>query len=337
MKTITTVLITIILILIGHFVTAQENFKGDTIRIQLDGIMLEVSAFDLKVNTIQSAHIPDKVKALLKELENVEITEAKPNERVVIKVEDRYSYGESAYQTLEFEKQLVTKSEAVLFQGQKLLKGNSNYVLVIENQNYLISIFLDKLEDASKLLEPGIEEQLNQADANIPQNRKLTNGWLILDENKNFLPYFLDETSSITSDMLELSGGIGSGWIKNTFVTDLHARVGLAFGKKAMLRNVYFTKYELMYDFSAGTSDKPFQTNSFLSLGWEHNMSSNPEKENWIGLSFGYLVDRNGDFFEKNTFKFGFTKRINNVISINPELYLGKKGAYPGVRFSIGF
>ena len=245
--------------------------------------------------------------------------------------------GKVRIKPLSLKKQLVTKSEAVLFQGQKLLKGNSNYVLVIENQNYLISIFLDKLEDASKLLEPGIEEQLNQADANIPQNRKLTNGWLILDENKNFLPYFLDETSSITSDMLELSGGIGSGWIKNTFVTDIHARVGLAFGKKAMLRNVYFAKYELMYDFSAGTSDKPFQTNSFLSLGWEHNMSTNPAKEKWYGVSFGYLIDRNGDFFEKNTFKLGFTKRINNVISINPELYIGKKGTYPGVRFSIGF
>ena len=52
----------------------------------------------------------------------------------------------------------------------------------------------------------------------------------------------------------------------------------------------------------------------------EHNMSEDPSKEKWVGFSLGYLTGRNGDFFEKNTFKLGFVKRINNVISINPEL-----------------
>ena len=53
-------------------------------------------------------------------------------------------------------------------------------------------------------------------------------------------------------------------------------------------------------------------------------------------LSLGYLINRNGDFFEKNTFRFGAGKLSISKTTIEPSLYFNNffKGVTPGIRIS---
>ncbi len=338
MQTIKTIFLVLFLFICSQL-KGKDIYKGDKVRITIDNILVEVSTSDLKANTVTKADIPEKVKMVLAELENVEITPPAVNERIKVRLSEVYSYEKPVYKKLEFQNEKILKKEVVLFQNEKLYCGQGNYVFEIEDKNYLVRIYLDKLEDATKTTSVGFTEKLSKADAQIPDNRKKTNGWLILGQDNNFQTYFLDEIPPITTDQLEITAGIGTGLVKNQLVTDFHFRIGLTFGKKAVYKNKYFADYEIMYDFSGGTNANPFQTNHFLSLGYQHNFSNNPEKNNWIGASLGYLINRKGDFFEENTFRLRINKQLNKTITVNPEIYFNDsfKNIYPGVRFSISF
>ena len=73
-------------------------------------------------------------------------------------------------------------------------------------------------------------------------------------------------------DMLILSGGIGSGWVKNSFVSDIIFKLGLGFSRKGMMKNIYSAEWNMMYVFSDSNENKFFELNHFVSIGWEHKL-----------------------------------------------------------------
>jgi len=198
---------------------------------------------------------------------------------------------------------------------------------------------LQELTDLKKTSSDIFAEQISAAEKLLPVGRKKINGWLTLNNEGNFDTHFLDEASPLTLDMLILNAGVGAGVIKNQWVNDISLKVGLGFAKKGIQRNIYFAEFKMYYDFSNASSENLFSINSFLAAGWEHNFSKNIEKEKWFGLSLGYLVDRNTDFFEKNTWRFAIHKKINQTISVSPELYFNGffENIYPGVQIGISF
>lgn len=319
--------------------SGKEVFRGDTVRIAIGNILVEVSAYDLKVNTVEKADIPGKVAQVLSELKNVEINPPGVNERIKTRLSAVYKNGETIYRKLELEKEAITGSVIFLDQDARLYTGQGKYLFEIEDLNYLVRVFLEEIGDASKITQPEFVSYLEKADTQIPPNREKTNGWLISDQNNEFREYFLKEAPPVTSDMLVLTAGIGSGLVKNQFVSDINFRVGLTFGKKATYRNIYFADYEFMYDFSQGVEGNPFQINHFLAIGFEHNLSANPSKDNWYGLSFGYLLNANSNFFDDNTFRLRMHKRLNKTFTVVPELYFNDffKDVYPGIRFNVAF
>ncbi len=56
-------------------------------------------------------------------------------------------------------------------------------------------------------------------------------------------------------------------------------------------------------------------------------------------FSLGYLINRNGDFFEKNTFRFGAGKLKLTKTTIEPSIYFNNfiKGVTPGIRITQSF
>ena len=56
-------------------------------------------------------------------------------------------------------------------------------------------------------------------------------------------------------------------------------------------------------------------------------------------FSLGYLINRNGDFFEKNTFRLGAGKLQLLKTTIEPSIYFDNffKGVTPGIRISQAF
>ena len=157
-------------------------------------------------------------------------------------------------------------------------------------------------------------------------NYSFTEGSLV--HNKQF-----DERIGQT-DMLFLKGGVGASLIKNEPVMDLSAEIGLALSKKGILKNQYFLSYNLLFDF---IDNSTINLNSFVNLGYRYNLSKKKNDTNWLGVELGYLVSKQGDMFNENTFKFGVNWEVGKYISISPQLYFSKDSTYPAVRIGFGF
>lgn len=83
--------------------------------------------------------------------------------------------------------------------------------------------------------------------------------------------------------------------------------------------------------------------NDFLTLiyGQGGTTDHNPQKEFAFStvFSLGYLINRNGNYFERNTFRFGAGKVQFSKTTIEPSMYFNNffKGVTPGIRISQNF
>ncbi len=227
----------------------------------------------------------------------------------------------------------------VVSEGNILETDFGNIVLEIEDENYLIRLHLEKLADVKIVNSQDFLDKIRDADSKIPNNRKKINAWLIENNTHSFNTYFLNEVPPLTDDMLELNAGVGAGWIYNQFVSSFNFRLGFAFAKKGILKNRYFIDHELLYDFSNPQGETKFDLNGFLSFGYERNFSLDPNKAKWYGISAGFMVIRNGNFFEKNTFRISVHRQVNNSITIKPEIYFNDfvKNGTPALKVQIAF
>lgn len=147
--------------------------------------------------------------------------------------------------------------------------------------------------------------------------------------------YPFEKMSGLT-DALMLSGGVGVNLIKSELVIDVSAELAIAFRKKRTLKNQYYVSYNLLFDFM---DESKVNLNGFLNIGYKYNLSNKIEKPNWLGVELGYLVNKQGGLFGKNTFKLGVNWELGKYISVSPQLYMSDdfKEFYPAVRIGFGF
>jgi hypothetical protein len=341
MKTIKQILFVLffIIIVIQAYSTENVKVRGDSVRIRFENCLLEIAAFDLSINSLKDAGIQLKVNELLTELEKVEIVEPADGEKICIKWSGYIGGKEQEFKKLEM---ISIKNSSKLFvvsEGNILETDFGKIVFEIEDENYLIRLHLEKLADAKMINSQDFFDKIRDADSKIPNNRKKINAWLIENNTHSFNTHFLNEVPPLTLDMLELNAGVGAGWIYNQFVSSFNFRLGFAFAKKGILRNRYFVDHELLYDFSNPQGENKFDLNGFLSLGYERNFSLDPNKAKWYGISAGFMVIRNGNFFEKNTFRISVHRQVNNSITIKPEIYFNDfvKNGTPALKVQIAF
>lgn len=145
----------------------------------------------------------------------------------------------------------------------------------------------------------------------------------------------LDQRTGQT-DVLMLSGGVGANLIKSVPVIDASAELAIALRKKSLLKNQYYVSYNLLFDF---TDESQINLNGFLNIGYRKNLSNKAGKSNWLGVELGYLVNKQGDLFGKNTFKLAVNWELGKYISVSPQLYMSDNFTefYPAVRIGFGF
>ncbi|HPF00496.1 MAG TPA: hypothetical protein PKY63_07510 [Bacteroidales bacterium] len=99
----------------------------------------------------------------------------------------------------------------------------------------------------------------------------------------------------------------------------------------------YDIGYYLSYDWNFSFAENGTRSiNSFINLSaLEEGFL--PRLKTMAGIDMGYLVFRQGDVFEKNTFRLGFGFK-GDFWYFSPQMYFpGKfKGVYPGLRLLIG-
>ncbi len=336
-KKTTIIFLAFIFILFSFSGLSIGKYKGDTIRIQFDDCMLEVSTTSFVKNTLAGANISERAASIKNLLETVAISIPGAEELVYIAISDVDGTQTLDFKNATFEKRNRTSKKVVFFEGKVLEKDFGNYIIELVDVDYTIKFYLQQLKDLEKFTEASFVSKIETAETHIPSGKKKINGWLSWNGKDNFDTQFVGESSPFSLDMLILEAGVGAGVIKNQWANDINFRVGFGFANKGLQRNLYYAEFKMYYDFS--DTDNFFSINSFVSLGWEHNFSSNFEKEKWVGVSLGYLVDRKTDFFKENTWKLALRKRINPTVSVSPELYFNGffNNVYPGVQIGINF
>lgn len=140
--------------------------------------------------------------------------------------------------------------------------------------------------------------------------------------------------SRYSADYLSYDIGIGVNLIKNIIVPELYMEVAYSRDYKGISRDRFSLTLSALSYFENTT--KGFE-NSFLTIGYERNISNTIGKDQFIGLSFGYLIERKGDLFDKNTFKVGTMWQLSKNVTISPQLYFSKNEIYPAIRLAFGF
>ena len=134
-------------------------------------------------------------------------------------------------------------------------------------------------------------------------------------------------------DGLSLKFGVGANMVKNQPVMDLSAEIGFLFSNKGIWKNQVYLSYNQLADFKDNSTGN---LNSFANIGYRRNLSNTFKNPNWLGIELGYLTAKQGDMFEKNTFRFGFNWEIGKYLTITPQSYISKNYSYPAVRIGFG-
>jgi len=193
-----------------------------------------------------------------------------------------------------------------------------------------------RTNDLSQLQNMPVAMVFDQMVARLPQKFKYARSvyFEYVSDSLYILPGKLSTNS--VGDALELTGGVGTTLFKGHWIGEFELRADLMFFKKNVLRFNPYVSASLMYDFRNIESPK---INTFLNLGFRSDADEGREKESrLVGFEFGYLMNRKGNLFEENTWRFGISWSPADGISVSPQMYIvgGFEKLQPGIRFSFG-
>uniref|UniRef100_UPI003216CE16 hypothetical protein n=1 Tax=uncultured Draconibacterium sp. TaxID=1573823 RepID=UPI003216CE16 len=345
MKKTKTITLLVLLCLVSQSVLAMRGYyKADTVRYKFDKMLIEVTSTNALRKDIMDKYQKERIRDVQKVLSGISILPPANNEQVIISFSEM---GENLqawnYKEVEMSYAAKNSKSLVIFEdGKTFEKDFGNYCIHFSFKAVETKIFVNDLADLNMIFDDVFQQKMNEAtrflsDKYGEKENKPIRGWLDL-RGAEIVGYFQNVPFG-SKDSIILSAGVGSGWIKNTFISDMTISLGVALGKKGMLKNYYSVDWSMMYDFSNSDENNPFELNHFLSFSYQRNFSNSPEKDSWYGFSIGYLVGRNNDFFKKNTFRLASKKRINNTFTISPELYFDDKfeDISPGIRLLVEF
>ena len=139
-------------------------------------------------------------------------------------------------------------------------------------------------------------------------------------------------------DVIEITAGGGLNVYKGQLLGELGVRMDLVFFKKNVLQHNPYLSWTLLYDFSE--FDK-MHINQFLNVGysWDRGRGKEDTEDLHFGVELGFLINRNGNLFEKNTTRFGINWSPAPGITVSPQMYIigGFEELQPGFRIGLGF
>ena len=346
MKTVKTIIPFLFFFFLFESLAAKDDvFKGDTIRYKFDKMLIEVASSDYVNYNPGEEQIQQGIEQVQQILKEMSITPPEEGKKVVISLHDLDGkLLTSNYQDLKLKLEEENSKGLIVFDdGTIFEKDFGQYCIFLISRQVNVKVFVENLSDlnffSSETFKVKAKEATNAVREKAGAGYRKSPVQACVEISGGTPEVYIQSSPYKSLDMLYLTGGIGSGWVKNTFVSDISFRLGLGFARKGMIKNIYSIEWSMMYDFSNSNNNKFFELNHFASFGWEHNFSNSPLEDKWYGFSVGYLVKRNNDFFKENTFRVSVKKKINDTISLKPELYFNDflKNVYPGIRLSVTF
>jgi len=318
MKKLRKVKIAASLLLCSTLITYGQKTYHDSISVHIDDKMeINMTVYDFKA-------LGENVEKDLKTLQSI----LKTNSDIAGKVTYSIFYKPDKSMSIK----QTGPGERIFWENEKQIRYKFNNQCFIDADKYQMQIQFDEFErlisDSLIFKIKEVIETTNsvQGGFSATYNYSYQEGKLV--HNKQ-----LDRVNG-QMDAISLKGGVGVNMIKNQPVIDLSAEVGFTFSKKGIWKNQYYLSYNQLSDFDENSKINP---NGFINAGYRRNLSNTVGKSNWLGVELGFIVSRNGNLFEKNTFRLGVNWEIGKYMSVSPQLYFSKNMSYPALRIGFGF
>jgi hypothetical protein len=207
-----------------------------------------------------------------------------------------------------------------------------------------LGLFLNRYEDLPGFITAGLNAKVRSMET----HGKIRMDWATYGEKERAR---LRKDRSISSDITSERKGILSFRYavsfqnyKNYFNPSFD--LGTSIGTEHLgTRNSFSADWEPTFIFSPDANGR-LQTyrNDFLVFGYAYTSQRQRERSNIglnvdLDLSLGYLINRQGNYFEKHTFRFsvGSIKLARDRIRVQPCMYFNDlfRGVTPGVRITI--
>ncbi len=319
----------------------------DTIRLNMpNNVIIEQLVFyrnpkDLKLDSTFKKYLGE----FLNDFDKIETEGLSDDHPMKIVFKQKLNYSEKVNNTISFSPYTPTTSiiiddnDSQIFIDKRIhlleLSNNSKY-----NDSYKVFVHFNSINQLRELLEYDfdvIDDNLANAFSDEQYKklkRKAFTSWIDVDENKNTHIAYNDYVLNSSRDEIVLSANAALNNVKGDWLGSFQTHMSVVFSSKIFTKQSFNLSYEWMYNF---TSPNEKTVDGFLDLGYSINTSSNPDKEKWFGMQLGYLIDRNSEFFEKNTCRLSFLSKINDGISIGPQMYFNGffKDVYPGINLNV--
>lgn len=209
--------------------------------------------------------------------------------------------------------------------------------LVISTKNGQVILVSDSLSKFAPMeLEALIKKALKQASDAMPNDKSLkadqSSGINLLNAKKNKLKMF------------RITGNFGVALVRDKISPMVDGGIEFAPARRdyQVLKFGMYSFLNLSAQVSSTFREEEnkyrMHQNTFLSFTLGNRMNPKGKYKTLTELSggVGYLIQRNGTYFERNTFKIFINVGLpNSFIKIRPECYLSKDGAFPGLTVSL--
>jgi len=318
----------------------ETKFHSDTIRMQMpNGTTIESrSNYDGKNVLAGNLDIKNALSDFITRWAALNIEELDPSKAYHIKCTKQKEYIHLK------DNQNIISIDEVTIQKRIYFPTDTAIALVIKGNNKLelnskLAIYFSSIKQLEELKEYNFSQVLKNTDTEILKSEDwhLKSSpfvaWIKIQNDYTATLVHQNNTLSANNDMIILTAGTSLENVKGNWNGSFYTKMTIQLGNKSLAKQAFSLGYEWMYDFSSGKEN----INHWVDLGYQRNFSKNPNKGNWYGLNLGYLAKRNGDLFEKDSFRLGIEKKINENISIVPQIYFNDffKDAYPGFKIKI--
>ncbi len=201
------------------------------------------------------------------------------------------------------------------------------------NNSLRVVIYFDNLNELS---DTSIINAVSNSLVQVSKSGRFSKNWFFGIQDDKVTLDREEANYDRNHDQIALSAGMGGALIKNTGLVNISFVAGFMIGGRGYVKHKILVTDEMNYIFNSNSS---FTINNFLSLGYAHNFSSNPNKPQWYGLEVGFLTNKKSNFFDGNTYRLGLIVNPVKSIQIKPNLYFEDnfQRVYPGIGVSFGF
>ncbi len=344
------IIVLIVFICSTHLIMALK--KNDVVKISLPNkTAIEILGTDINKYRIDTAFISENIRHFLKLSKSSNIEEmmaAKSRQFSLIKMNGSIlmdsvvleNYPDSyqpvgAYQLSISERdipdQIITSRSF-----NKSFYYLQKHQLEFKNKYYTCRIKFDELSQLIDLNRKEILEAIDSLMTESYNEKSLYIEKLHYTLNNDLSYKKIYENDKYPNDKIILSARSGVENVKNSWAASFEASMAFSFGRKGITKNEYGLSYEWQYDF---TDPDKRNINQFMNLAYRHDFSKDPENSNAYTFKLGYLMNKQGNLYNNDTFKLGISRPLGKDIFIEPQIYFNSffKDVIPSIKIGIGF